>query len=143
MAYRFIGDKAKAGVAFVADGKTLEELLISAGIAVTAAMVKDVSKIEQLASKQFSVEAENVEMLLFIFLQELIFHKDAELLLFNSFDLDVSKKGGKWRLRVRAAGEEMDPEIHALLVDVKAVSLDHYSVEETPDGWRAEVLLEV
>jgi SHS2 domain-containing protein len=65
------------------------------------------------------------------------------LLLFNSFDLDVSQKGGKWRLRIRASGEEIAPEIHDLVVDVKAVSLDHYSVEETPEGWRAEVMLEV
>jgi SHS2 domain-containing protein len=143
MSYRLIRDKTKGAVAFVAEGKTLEELLTSAGVAVTATMVKDVSKIEQLASKQFSVEAENVEMLLFIFLQELIFYKDAELLLFSSFDLDVSQKSGKWRLRVRASGEEMDPAIHDLVVDIKAVSLRHYSVEETSEGWSAEVMLEV
>jgi SHS2 domain-containing protein len=143
MPYRLIRDKTKAAVAFVAEGRTLEELLTSAGVAVAATMVKDVSKIEQLASKQFSVEAENVEMLLFIFLQELIFYKDAELLLFSSFDLDVSQKSGKWRLRVRASGEEIDPEIHGLIADVKAVSLHHYTVEETPEGWRAEVMLDV
>jgi SHS2 domain-containing protein len=96
-----------------------------------------------LASKQFSVDAENVEMLLFIFLQELIFYKDAELLLLSRFDLDVSQKGEKWHLRVRASGEEIDQGIHDLVVDVKAVSLHHYSVEETQEGWRAEVMLEV
>jgi SHS2 domain-containing protein len=143
MPYRFIGNRTKTGVAFVAEGKTLDELLTSAGVAVAAAMVKDVSKIEQLASKQFSVDAENVEMLLFIFLQELIFYKDAELLLLSRFDLDVSQKGEKWHLRVRASGEEIDQGIHDLVVDVKAVSLHHYSVEETQEGWRAEVMLEV
>jgi SHS2 domain-containing protein len=143
MPYRFVRDKTKAVVAFVAEGKTLQELLTSAGVAVTVAMVKDISKIERLASKQFSVEAENVEMLLFIFLQELIYYKDAELLLFSSFDLDVSQKNEKWRLRVKASGEEIDPTIHDPVVDIKAVSLHHYSVEETPEGWRAEVMLEV
>jgi SHS2 domain-containing protein len=143
MPYRFLEDRTMADVAFEAEGKTLVELFTSAGLAVTATMVKDVSKIEHLATKRFSVEAENIEMLLFIFLQELIFYKDAELLLFSGFDLDISQKGEKWRLRARASGEEIDPEIHDLIIDVKAVSLHHYSVEETPDGWHAEVMLDV
>jgi SHS2 domain-containing protein len=138
MPYRFIGNRTKTGVAFVAEGKTLDELLTSAGVAIAAAMAEDVSKIEQLASKQFSVDAANVEMLLFIFLQELIFYKDAGLLLLSRFDLDVSQKGEKWHLRVTASGEEIG--IHDLVVDVKAVSLHHYSVEETQEGWRATFL---
>jgi SHS2 domain-containing protein len=142
MPYRFLEDRTMADVAFEAQGKTLEELFASAGLAITATMVKD-AKIERLASKQFAVEAENVEMLLFIFLQELIFYKDSELLLFNSFDLDISQKGGKWRLRAKAYGEEIDPGIHELIVDVKAVSLHDYRVEETPAGWQAEVMLDV
>jgi SHS2 domain-containing protein len=143
MPYHFLDDRTMADVAFRAEGKTLEELFSSAGLAVTATMVKDVSKIERLASKQFSIEAENIEMLLFIFLQELIFYKDADLLLFSSFDFDIAHKGGKWRLRVRASGEEIDPGIHEMIVDVKAVSLHRYSVEEMPGGWQAEVLLDV
>ncbi len=144
MPYRFVEDRTMADVAFRAEGKTLEELFASAGLAVTATMVKDVSKLERLASKQFSVDAENIEMLLFVFLQELIFYKDAELMLFSSFDLDISqKKGEKWHLRVKASGEEIDPDIHELIVDVKAVSLHRYSVEETPEGWFAEVMLDV
>ncbi len=132
-----------ADVAFTAEGRSLVELFTSAGLAVTATMVKDVSKIEHLATKHFSLQAENIEMLLFIFLQELIFYKDAELLLFSGFDLDISQKGEIWRLRARAMGEEIDPDIHELIVDVKAVSLHRYSVEETPEGWRAEVMLDV
>ncbi len=89
-------------------------------------------------------EAESLEMLLFYFLQELIFFKDTELLLFSNFNLAITETGEKWHLHAEASGEEIFPERHELLVDVKAVSLHNYLVEEVPTGgWRAEVILDV
>jgi SHS2 domain-containing protein len=87
--------------------------------------------------------AENVEMLLFHFLQDLIFYKDADLLLFNDFDLSIVQREGEWRLHGTAYGEEIFPDRHQLLVDVKAVSLHKYQVQKTAKGWRAVVILDV
>jgi SHS2 domain-containing protein len=78
--YKFLEDMAIADVAFEASGATLQELFESAALAVTGTMVKDVEKIRQKIKKPIGVSAENVEMLLFSFLQELIFYKDADLL---------------------------------------------------------------
>ncbi len=141
--YKYLEDVAIADVAFEAQGKTLEELFESSGFALTNAMIKDLSKIEQRAEKSFEVEAEDVEMLLFNFLQELIFYKDAERLLFNKFDLDIVQKEDGWLLSARAYGEEIDREKHELLADVKAVALHNFKVEETEKGWRASVIVDV
>lgn len=143
MSYRFLEEIAIADVAFEAWGKTPEELFEAAALAVTNTMVRDLSKIERKVTKIFEVEAENMEMLLFSFLQELIFYKDAELLLFGRFNLAIMLSGKNWRLRAEASGEEISPAKHELLADVKAVSLHNYRVEETPAGWRAEVILDV
>lgn len=143
MSYKFLEDISIADVAFEAQGKTLEELFKEAALAVTNTMVKDVRAIEQKTSKSIEVGAGDVEMLLFQFLQELIFYKDAELLLFSRFDLAIEQKNSTWHLRGKAHGEEISPGRHELLVDVKAVSLHNFKVEETSRGWQATVIIDV
>jgi SHS2 domain-containing protein len=49
----------------------------------------------------------------------------------------------KFQLSVKAYGEKLDMKKHELLVDVKAVSLHQFRVEETKDGWVASVILDV
>ena len=143
MSYRFLEDMSIADVAFEAEGKTLEELFEGSALAVTNTMVKDVRSIEQKTSKSIEVRAENVEMLLFHFLQELIFYKDAELLLFSKFDLAIEQKNRAWHLRGKASGEQMSAGRHELLVDVKAVSLYKFRVEKAAGGWQATVVVDV
>ncbi len=141
--YKYLEEVAIADVAFEAQGKNIEELFESSGFALTNAMIKDLSKIEQKVERSFEVEADDVEMLLFNFLQELIFYKDAERLLFNKFDLDIVQKEDGWLLSAKAYGEEIDREKHELLADVKAVALHNFKVEETVKGWRANVIVDV
>ena len=143
MPYRYLQDVAIADVAFEAWGKTMEELFESSGFALTNAMIKDLGQLEQKVEKCFEVEALDVEMLLFNFLQELIFYKDAERLLFNRFELDIEQKENTCYLRVKACGEEIDQEKHELLADAKAVALHNFKVEETAKGWGATVIVDV
>lgn len=141
MPYKFLEDVAIADVAFEATGKTLEELFESAGLAVTNTMVKDLESVKQKVSKNIQVKGDNVGMLLFNFLQEIIFYKDAKLLLFNKFKLDIDNK--KWTLKAKAYGEKLNMKKHELLVDVKAVSLHNFKIEQTKGGWKADVILDV
>lgn len=142
MPYKYLEEVAIADVAFEAEGKTLDELFESSGFALTNSMIRELAQIEQKVMKSFEVEAEDVEMLLFNFLQELIFYKDAERLLFNKFDLDIEHDDG-WRLWAKAYGEEIDQEKHELLADVKAVALHNFKVERSEKGWRASVIVDV
>lgn len=143
MPYKFLEDIAIADVAFESTGTTLKELLESSALAVTNTMVKNLDAIEQKVEKKFTIEGDNAEKLLFNFLQEIIFYKDAELLLFNKFDLDIVPKKSKFQLSVKAYGEKLDMKKHELLVDVKAVSLHNFKIEETKHGWIASVILDV
>lgn len=143
MSYRFLEDVAIADVAFEANGKTLAELFSNAALAVTNTMVKDVATVEPRLVKKIDLEADDPEMLLYRFLQELVFYKDAELLLFSGYDLDIKQEIGKWRLNATVRGEELSPEKHELGADVKAVSLHNFRVWKTAEGWRADVILDV
>lgn len=143
MPYEFLEDLAIADVAFEATGKTVEELFESSALAVTNTMVKDLESVKQKVTKDIKVTADNVEMLLFNFLQEIIFYKDAELLLLNKFDIKIANENKKWKLVAKTSGEKLNMKKHELLVDVKAVSLHNFKVEENKDGWKADVILDV
>lgn len=143
MPYKFLEDVAIADVAFEATGKTLKELLESSALAVTNTMVKDLDSVKHKVEKKFTVEGENAEKLLFNFLQELIFLKDAKLLLFNKFKLDIVPRKTKFQLSVKAYGEKLDMKKHELIVDVKAVSMHSFEVKETSKGWICSVILDV
>ncbi len=143
MSYRYLEDVAIADVAFEADGKTLAELFTNAALAVTNTMVHDVGSVKQRVKRSFELEADDQEMLLYRFLQELVFYKDAELLLFSRYDVDIKRQIGKWRLNATVRGEELSREKHELGADIKAVSLHRFKVQKTTQGWKANVILDV
>lgn len=146
MPYRYLEGLTMADVAFEATGKTLEGMFISAADALMATEVKVLKKVEQKVEKSFELKAADEERLLHDFLQELIFYKDAERLLFSGYELKITKEAGAkggFMLSAKAKGEPLDMKKHELLVDVKAVSWHKFKVEKTARGWKAVVIIDV
>jgi SHS2 domain-containing protein len=143
MPYRYLEDIATADVAFEARGKDLEELFTSAADATMNVMVADLASIAQLEKMDFEVENADLDMLLFNFLQEFIFFKDARRLLLRVLSVSIDKRNAGFSLQAKTAGEELDPEKHDLIVDVKAVTLYRFALQETESGWMATVVLDI
>jgi SHS2 domain-containing protein len=143
MPYRFIDGIAIADVAFEASGKTIEDMFASAGDALMNTQVKDLSSISAREEIKFELSNKDEERLLHDFLQELIFYKDAKLLLFRECRLKISRENELLKLTASLKGEQIDQKKHELLVDVKAVSWHMFKVEKTPGGWRCFVILDV
>jgi SHS2 domain-containing protein len=141
MPYEFLEDISRADVAFEATADSLEELMRDAARAVTETQV-DIGKVQKRRERRISVEAENVEELLYKFLDELIFIKDTEQLVFCEFDVAVEEKAKTFRLRCRARGEKLHAR-HQPKVDVKAVTMHHFFVRREGGRWRARVVLDV
>lgn len=143
MPYRYLEGLTMADIAFEASGKTLEELFISAADAMMCTQIQDLKMIKAKEEKAFALKAGDVERLLHDFLQELIFFKDAEQLLFKEYKLEVKKIRDGISLDAICKGEKLDQKRHNLLVDVKAVSWHKFKVEKTEDGWKAIVIIDV
>ena len=143
MPYRFLEDIAIADVAFEASGKSREELFIAAADALTNVMVADLETIRAVEKVEFKLENEDLDMLLFNFLGELIFYKDARLLLLRVTSVKFSRADALFVLTAEACGEILDPARHPLIVDVKAVTLHRFKLEKTDDRWCAEVVLDI
>jgi SHS2 domain-containing protein len=142
MGYRFVEDVSVADIAFEATGLDLAELLASAGEAVTATMVRDLASVEPREERRWRVEAEDPERLLHRFLQELVYLKDAELLMLARFEVKV-QEGPALAAEAVGRGEKLDAARHEQVVDVKAVTWHRFRVERTPRGWRAFVVLDI
>lgn len=141
--YRYLDDIATADVAFEAWGATKEETFLAAADATLNTMVEDIGTVAPRERRVLSLAADSLDLLLFDLLQELVYHKDAGRLLLRVRDLRIEENGSGYRLHADAIGETIDPARHPLLADVKAVTLHRLSVEKTPTGWRAVVVLDV
>jgi SHS2 domain-containing protein len=82
-------------------------------------------------------------MLLFDFLQELIYFKDAKRLLLRIREVRIEPKDGGHLLEAQVAGEQLDDARHQQRADVKAVTLHGFSVQEDDGNWKAKVLLDI
>ncbi len=143
MPYRFLEEIAIADVAFEATGESLEELFIAAADALLNVMVAQPSTVRAMEQTEFHLENEALDMLLFDFLNELIFLKDARQLLLRVVSAKVVWSGGRYFVDALAEGEPLDPHRHPLVVDVKAVTLHLFQVEMTENGWRAQVVMDI
>ncbi len=143
MPYRYLDDVATADVAFLACGRTLEETFIAAADATMNVMVEDLNTISPRQCLSIGLENEALDLLLFSFLNELIFYKDARRLLLRASELNIAGKGAQFELQAEFCGEEIDSSKHPLRVDVKAVTLHLFELSETNKGWEATVVLDI
>jgi SHS2 domain-containing protein len=89
------------------------------------------------------LENDELDLLLFNFLQELVYYKDSELLLLRASQIEFEEKDGKHQLSAVLQGETLDRDRHQQRVDVKAVTLHRFQLEKTNDGWTAMVILDI
>jgi SHS2 domain-containing protein len=141
--YRYRDDIALADVAFEAWADTVEEVFIAAADATMNVMVDDLGSIARSLELTIELEHAELDLLLFSFLNELVFLKDARQLLLRAHQLSIKKVNANFILRGTVYGEKLDPQKHALSVDVKAVTLHRFSLRQTDAGWQAFVVLDI
>ena len=143
--FKFLENIATADLAFEAFGKSYNELFENAAYALESAMV-NLDSLEASQTSDTHLSAANLESLLFNFLNELIFLKDSEQLLFKEFKCRIkeTKEGKLWELDVKLKGQKIDLNKQKLGMDVKAVTKHLFKVEELHSKtFRCLVILDV
>jgi SHS2 domain-containing protein len=143
MPYAFLEEIGTADIAFEATGRDLPELFTAAADATMNVMIDNLDAIEPRETREIELSNDNIEMLLFDFLQELIYFKDARRLLLRVSEAQIEQKAEAYSLKAKVAGEQLDDTRHHQRADVKAVTLHRFSVEQRDDGWKARVLLDI
>ena len=143
MPFAYVDDSATSDVTFCASGASLEELFGAAVDAVTAAMVADLDAVRP--ETQFAIEAgaEHLDLLLVRLLDEVVFLKDRHGVLLRASRVSVEASAPPFHVRATLCGARIDRQRHALLTDVKAVTLHDLRVDRRGELWSARVTLDV
>ena len=126
-----------ADVGFIAYGATREELFANAALAMMS-LACELSGIEERERREVSATGADAESLLYAWLAEILAIADAEQLVFRRAEVAHFSKN---EIRGAAFGEKFDKSRHRAGTYIKAVTYHQLRVEQTPDGWRAQVFL--
>ena len=105
----------------------------------------DPSTVSPVSSHPIHRDQETLEDLLFDWLEEIVYLKDAKGLVFLVPTVNVSREPstGRWRLDGTLEGEPIDPTRHHLRSDVKAVTKHMYEIRQDGGRWLARVVLDI
>lgn len=131
-----------ADAAFEVSGDTLKEVFVDSARAVSNTMVEDLESVARVTEREVKIRSDNLEYLLFDFLQTLVYYKDAERLLFSRFEINISTGPDDYVLEGKIFGEEIDSEKHRLSADVKAVTMHKFKLEKKRGVWNGMVVLD-
>ena len=143
MPYEYLPEGVTSDVTLRATGPDLDALFTAAADATANLMVRNLDAVAPDVSIPVTVSAETLDLLLLRFLEELVFHKDAERLLLRATEVRVERDRRGYRARATLVGETIDPAKHELEADVKAVTLHGLTVHRIGAEWQAEVTLDV
>jgi SHS2 domain-containing protein len=81
--------------------------------------------------------------LLFDWLSEVVYWKDAAGVVFQEAPLTLTQEGDVWLLRARLVGAPVDQQTQELHADVKGVTKHLYELKQTGACWKVRVVLDV
>ncbi|MFH2027674.1 MAG: archease [Nanoarchaeota archaeon] len=134
--YKFL-DEIRSDVMYEAYGKTLKELFENAA----EALLSVICKIKQVKAKvveEVKVKGDNAEDLMLNWLQGIIAIVDTEQKFFSKIEI---KEIDENHLIAKLSGETIRPDLGETVV--KAVTYYNYKFEETKEGYKITVSLDI
>jgi SHS2 domain-containing protein len=140
----FLDDIALADMAFEAVADSPEELVAAATVALIESLA-DPATVGRTWEHRVDRRADDLSSLLFDWLEELVYLKDAHGVVFHeaALKLDRLPVESRWRLHGQVYGEPVDPNRHTLRSDVKGVTKHLYEVRQEGARWNMRVVLDV
>jgi SHS2 domain-containing protein len=117
----------------------LRELFAEAARALFSVMVVNYEAVRPVDTVNFTIQGTQLDVLLRDWLAELLYTFHAQRLLLARFEVRLDQAG----LTATAGCEPFDPQRHELDVELKAVTYHGLKVQQQPDGWLAEVIVDI
>jgi SHS2 domain-containing protein len=117
----------------------LNTLFAEAGRALFSVIVENPEAIRPAEEMPITIRVNDVEELLHDWLTELLFTFHVSRRLLAKFDVNINANN----LSAVAHGEKIDPQRHEINFEIKAITWHGLKVEQTPDGWMAEVIVDI
>lgn len=117
----------------------LKPLFEEAAEALFSIIVDDLKRIEPVQRFEVELAGTEYDLLVFDWLRELLYQFDVPKMLFSKFEVSLGGEG----MRGIAWGEPYDAVRHKLAHEVKAITYHDLLVKQVPDGWLAEVIVDI
>jgi len=140
--FRFLEDIAMADIGFEAEGESVEEVFRGT----TQALIESLANPSTVSGRwERAIERSDADLaaLLFDWLSEVVYWKDAAGVVFREAPLTLTREGDVWLLRARLVGAPVDQQTQELHADVKGVTKHLYELKQTGSRWKARVVLDV
>jgi SHS2 domain-containing protein len=118
----------------------LNSLFAEAALALTSILVEDPTSVQPARRVEIDLPADAVEFQMFDWLNSILGMFEHDRLLVAKCEVQISPIGV---LTAAVECEEFDPSRHELSHEVKAITYHDLRVEETNDGWLAEVIVDI
>ena len=137
MPYETFEHTADLGLRVRADD--LNALFADAARGLFSMIVPDLDSVRPSESVSIAVEGDVSDLLLFDWLNELLYTYEVRRLLLCQFEVEFGTSG----LVATAKGEPIDPARHALDHEVKAITYHGLKLEQQDGRWLAEVIVDI
>jgi len=132
-------DITTADVAFEAYGKNLNELFANSALAMFEVMI-NTKQIEQKVERKIKITGNDLQSLMFNWLNNLLLFVDSENLAFSNFKTEVDEKN--FTLNAVCKGEKINSKKHEIRTAVKACTYHQMKIEKNKI-WKARVILDI
>jgi SHS2 domain-containing protein len=140
--FRFLDDVALADLAFEAEGDSVEELFRAATCALLETLADPTTVAATWKRRMTKAEADPAD-LLFEWLSDVVYWKDASGVVFHDAELTVRQEGSTWTLAAVLRGAAVDQTSQTLRNDVKGITKHLYDVRQEGPRWYARVVVDV
>jgi SHS2 domain-containing protein len=128
-----------ADIGIIAYGKDISEVFINAAKGFLS-LVIDPKEVSNKETHDIEVAAADREALLLNWLNELIYLLGAKEVLLKDFKvIEITDL----KLKVQASGEKIKKNKHHFMREVKAATYHKLKIEQTAEGWRAQVIFDI
>ena len=119
--------------------ESLAQLFADAAKGLFSVLAANLDAVRSVQEKTYRIEGCETDYLLFDWLTELLYTFETEHLLLAEFDVRLDGEG----LQATCRGEPIDRQRHELDHEIKAITYHGLKVEQRPDGWLAEVIVDI
>ena len=140
--FRYLDDVALADLAFEAEGDSIEEVFTAATNAVIDVMANPLT-VGTTWERQVERKEQDAAALLFDWLSDLVYWKDADGVVFSKASLTVFQEQDVWTLNATLSGEAVNQATQELRNDVKGVTKHLYRLVQADGRWKVTVVLDV
>jgi SHS2 domain-containing protein len=128
-----------ADIGIVAHGGDIKQVFANAALGLFNLMA-DLDDFKEDLQRELELSAEDVEILLVEWLNELIYIFDVEHIIFKRFEIEELTSA---RIRARCFGQKMKPGQHKLKREVKAATYHMLQISKEDGSYRVQVIFDI